>query len=110
MNLSDVLCAGLLAQDFRETASRGEWRRFGKFRFFAAGKGEAYYVMPDGKLYFSHLHETEPGQDEVTGKILDNIFDVGCVACKKDVNAFSAARIKARLNADKMLDELGAGK
>ena len=75
-SLEQRLAAGLEAQDWRETASRGPWRRWAKF-----GRG-AMYVLPShtkpgsAGLYFSELHIMEP-QDMVVGPIYDNVLAAG---------------------------------
>ena len=100
-----ILCAGLLSQGFVETAcGYGQgFRRFGKFGR-AGMTGEAYYVQPDGSLWFSALHFTEPDH-RVTGPILDRIFEAGCEA-QADVKALLRRR---ELDADRALDELIGG-
>lgn len=77
--LEDRLAAGLEAQDWQETASRGPWRRFGKF-----GRGAMYvHALAWGgwhcsthHLWFSELHETTP-KWPVVGPILDQILTAG---------------------------------
>lgn len=76
--LEQRLVAGLEAQDWRETFSRGPWRRFGKF-----GRG-AMYVMPwqpatgdaCSQLWFSELCVTTP-QHPVVGPILQQVLAAG---------------------------------
>lgn len=89
-----VLCAGLEAMNFIETASRGNWRRFGKFRF---PEGDAYYVTPEGELWYSELYRTTPGREE-TGPFRDRVFEAGM-----------KARKPAMLDPDAALDELTGG-
>ncbi len=98
-----LLAAGLEAQGFVETAcGYGQgFRRFGKFGR-AGMQGEAYYVQPDGTLWFSALHITEPDL-KVEGPILEQIFEAGCRA----IRPAEGRRIsRPLLNPDAALDEL----
>lgn len=89
-SLEDRLAAGLLAQDWDETASRSSsWRRFGKF-----GRGAMYVLKstPEGGivhgvecaaapctvtgLAFSELCECYPA-DPVKGPILEQVLLAG---------------------------------
>ena len=74
--LEERLVAGLEATDWRETASRGPWRRWGKFGLH----GGAMYVLPrdtaGNQLWYSPLCETQP-RHPVAGPILTNILAAG---------------------------------
>lgn len=96
--LAAVLCAGLEAQGFIETAARGDWRRWARW---GCEGGEAYYVKPDGTLWFSAIRFTDPDH-EVQGPILDRTFDAGCE--RKPTRQRSAL-----VDADSALDELTGG-
>lgn len=78
--LEDRLIAGLEAQDWRETASRGPWRRWAKF-----GRGAMYVISRPGfyrgshlweGLWFSEIHQAEPVH-AVVGPILDQLLAAG---------------------------------
>ncbi len=99
--LADALCLGLLAQGFVRTASRGDWRRFGKFRHADAG-GIAYYVLPSGDLWWGSLHLTEP-KHLVSGPILEQILTLGLRA-ERPVDGWAERPV---LCADTLLKELG---
>lgn len=74
-SVQDRLAAGLEAQDWRETAGRGPWRRFAKF-----GRGAMYVFYPEQRkenaLWFSELHQTQP-QHPVVGPILVQVLAAG---------------------------------
>lgn len=82
--LEERLVAGLEAQDWQETASRGPWRRFAKW-----GRGAMYVLQPTGigvpceaapctvnGLAFSELCETWP-EYAVVGPIYDQLLLAG---------------------------------
>lgn len=82
--LEERLVAGLEAQDWQETASRGPWRRFAKW-----GRGAYYLICQQttshsdqdkdclpGELWFSELYESWP-RFKVTGPILDQLLLAG---------------------------------
>lgn len=84
MSIEQKLCAGLLAQDWDETASiTADWRRFGKF-----GRGAMYVIVHDcrlsmddihlkaGELWFSELRFKWPAV-KVEGPIRESILGMG---------------------------------
>lgn len=86
MSIEQKLCAGLLAQDWDETASiTADWRRFGKF-----GRGAMYVIVHDccilhqdqelvlkvDELWFSELRFRQP-HVKVEGPIRDSILNMG---------------------------------
>jgi hypothetical protein len=79
--LQERLAAGLEAMDWRETAAKGPWDRWGKFGYH----GGAYYILWPGPdtasmlepaLWYSPLAETTP-KHPVKGPILSNILAAG---------------------------------
>lgn len=71
-SLEQRLLAGLQAQDWRETASRGPWRRFGKLE-----RDIALYVTQDSiGLWFSVTYKFEPIHP-VVGPILESVLQAG---------------------------------
>lgn len=80
--LEQRLTAGLEAQDWRETTSRGPWQRWGKF-----GRGAMYVFHEDQhkaeSLWFSELHQSYP-QYPVKGPILEQLLAAGDSALAKE--------------------------
>lgn len=70
-SIEQRLAAGLEALEWRETATRGDWRRFGKFGL----SGGARYIWK-GELWHSPLHIFEPDV-KVVGPMLDNVLEAG---------------------------------
>lgn len=100
----EILSLGLVAMEYVQTASKGDWKRFGKFRYWdREGEGDAYYILPDGKLWYSILRVTMPEVDVTGQPLYQRIFYAGCAAATSDPNLHAALKISQRI-AEKKID------